>query len=792
MKNGKRFLALFMSLLLACSFLGVAVSAAQNDEIAPLAAGGGTTTPSVTAYFYPSVTLTLEGNLKSIPEDAEWTFEVKPTTASATKATISPETSKTITFTLADFDIENGVVTATKKLSGTSGRYTMKLTGTKGASSSKTYNFEFTQTISGGGKFCSYSTNVSKPWTAAVKLEIATGGTGRQNADTAPYTSEDNAGVKVTSSQTDGGALFTNTYANDTDLTVLYYDSNPAESGDYPILATDVVENAEGWALTVPEALEPAAYDGEEIGNFKFVGWTTEAVSIDGDAKYVPGETYTITPADLGYENMEIVDSPVLVLYPVFKAETEGVASLAVEGVEGTYYGSLAGAMEYASDYATRRGEDGVAANITVDVLADTTESSDFMYSTGRHDWPNRDVTLTLNLNGATVTGDGDSVIRFHRTGAGAAGYNLAIIVNGDGGTITGGYGIHGGGFAFDLDGGIRRTVEINDVNFTYNEAVYDYLGTSYPNSTGDGGAVAYHSNYYADFTFNNCTFLGNKAGVVNTEAEESADKGGNGGALYLLKAHTVLNNCTIVDNSANGFGGGFYGRDIDASTSKIYGNSAVAGADDLFVIWNTAAGDDAVKLPQSNRYAYYVDAPEDRYDAENEHWYDYFGPAIKDPDETLDDPFINAVYYIKAVEMAIVTLDANGGTVDPEEIIILPGSAIGELPVPVREGYTFTGWYYADGTLVTAEDIVDGDFTLVAGWKEIPEVPAESEDPVTPEPPTNPEPPKTPATTPNPEIPNTSGQESLMMYIALFALCSVCGAAVSFADRKKRKANCK
>lgn len=780
MKIGKRFLVLLLAVLLSCNFLGVAALAAQDSEITPMAAGGVGKNPSVTAYFYPSVTLTLEGNLKSIPADAEWTFEVKPTTASATNATISPTTSKTITFTLADFDIENDVLTATKTLSGTANRYTMKLTGTQGASSQKTYNFEFTQTISGGGKFCSYSTNVSKPWTAAVKLEIATGGTGRNNADTAPYTSEDNAGVTVRSSQTDGGALFTNTYANDTDLTVLYNDSNPSEAGTYPVLATDVVEMDNGWTVAIPEELEPAAYNGPEVGNFKFVGWTTEAVSIDGDAKYLPGETYTITPADLGYEGPVVnIDRPELELYPVFAAETEGVASMKVEGVDGTYFGTLAGAFDYASDYATRRGEEKVAANITIDVLEDTKESSRFMYSTGRHDWPVRDVTLTFNLNGHTVTGDGDSVVRFNRTGAGAAAYDTTIIVNGDGGTITGGYGIHGGGFAFDLDGGIHRTVTINDVNFVENEAVYDYLGTSYPNSTGDGGAVAYHSNYYATFTFNGCTFTGNKAGVVNTEAEESASNGGNGGALYLLRAHTTLNNCTMTDNSANGLGGGFYGRDVDAATSVIYGNTAVEGADDLFVLWNTAAGEDAIKLPQAKGFGWYVDEPEDRYDSKTAHWYEYFGPAIKDPDEVKDDPFINAAYYIKAVTMAVITFDADGGTVDPAEKSVIPGEAIGELPVATREGYTFTGWYYADGTQATAEDIATESMTLTAGWKAIPVTTPGDEgdkDPGKNDPDT-------------PDIPKTGVVEDVMLCIAVsLAAGTICAAVVLFANNKKRK----
>ena len=60
------------------------------------------------------------------------------------------------------------------------------------------------------------------------------------------------------------------------------------------------------------------------------------------------------------------------------------------------------------------------------------------------------------------------------------------------------------------------------------------------------------------------------------------------------------------------------------------------------------------------------------------------------------------------------------------------------ELPVPVREGYTFTGWYNADGTIrFNAGDEVTGDMTVYAQWKEneepeVPDEPGTPEDPET------------------------------------------------------------
>ena len=74
--------------------------------------------------------------------------------------------------------------------------------------------------------------------------------------------------------------------------------------------------------------------------------------------------------------------------------------------------------------------------------------------------------------------------------------------------------------------------------------------------------------------------------------------------------------------------------------------------------------------------------------------------------------------------------LDANGGefvmplaedsdAVTTVEIPVTYGEAIGELPTPVREGYTFAGWFDAEGNEITAETVynTDGNLTVTAKW---------------------------------------------------------------------------
>ena len=67
------------------------------------------------------------------------------------------------------------------------------------------------------------------------------------------------------------------------------------------------------------------------------------------------------------------------------------------------------------------------------------------------------------------------------------------------------------------------------------------------------------------------------------------------------------------------------------------------------------------------------------------------------------------------------VTFDADGGTVTPATLKVANGAEIGELPVPVKDGYRFICWVVpvGDGTKrsVQETDKVTADFTCYAFW---------------------------------------------------------------------------
>ena len=71
-------------------------------------------------------------------------------------------------------------------------------------------------------------------------------------------------------------------------------------------------------------------------------------------------------------------------------------------------------------------------------------------------------------------------------------------------------------------------------------------------------------------------------------------------------------------------------------------------------------------------------------------------------------------------VEKVTVTFSAGeGATVTPASKEIEKGAAVGELPTPVKEGYTFNGWFTAaeGGTAVTAATTFDTAATVYAQW---------------------------------------------------------------------------
>lgn len=64
-----------------------------------------------------------------------------------------------------------------------------------------------------------------------------------------------------------------------------------------------------------------------------------------------------------------------------------------------------------------------------------------------------------------------------------------------------------------------------------------------------------------------------------------------------------------------------------------------------------------------------------------------------------------------------LVTFNPNEGAVDESSRNVLVNSAIGNLPVPTREGYVFEGWFTENGVEVTSNTVIAEAITFIAHW---------------------------------------------------------------------------
>lgn len=69
------------------------------------------------------------------------------------------------------------------------------------------------------------------------------------------------------------------------------------------------------------------------------------------------------------------------------------------------------------------------------------------------------------------------------------------------------------------------------------------------------------------------------------------------------------------------------------------------------------------------------------------------------------------------------ITFNTNGGSVSQNSKTVTSGSTYGSLPTPLRDGYTFDGWYTSasGGSQVTSSSTCSSNITLYAHWTAVP-----------------------------------------------------------------------
>ncbi len=138
----------------------------------------------------------------------------------------------------------------------------------------------------------------------------------------------------------------------------------------------------------------------------------------------------------------------------------------------------------------------------------------------------------------------------------------------------------------------------------------------------------------------------------------------------------------------------------------EIYGHSATCETSGVLTYWMCPTCN---KMFEDENGTTEISAPVE-IPATGHNWGDY--EITKEPTYESDgekvrkcknDPTHTETVVIPKLIARYAYFFAEGGTVSPTKKLIQVGNAIGDLPVPVKEGYTFDGWYA--GSLIPIDD---------------------------------------------------------------------------------------
>lgn len=316
-------------------------------------------------------------------------------------------------------------------------------------------------------------------------------------------------------------------------ITVTYYANFP--DGTTKTMTQTGANNVTSVVLEFPDY---------NCDGYDLVRWTTSKTTSgnNSDKAYQNGDTYEST----SYAG--------LTLYARWEkavSESDAVALVEANGVSRVY-DTLQGALDavYNGNYYERITDWKVTLQKDVKECVTMKALMGLTYNTP--------ISLTLDLNGHILSGDGSgSVISVAKYGSGANKADFIIADSVGTGVVTGGNAFNGG--AIDVSGDSKTTLYINGGNFINNTAE-------------NGGAISANKQSNVPVIINGGKFSGNTA--TN-----------KGGAIYARDV--TVNDGTFTNNTAD-MGGAFYvvgtgwTADLAINSAEISGNTATTYGDDI------------------------------------------------------------------------------------------------------------------------------------------------------------------------------------------------------------------
>ncbi|MCD8021615.1 MAG: InlB B-repeat-containing protein, partial [Lachnospiraceae bacterium] len=410
-----------------------------------------------------------------------------------------------------------------------------------------------------------------------------------------------------------------------------------------------------------------------------------------------------------------------------------------------------------------------------ITLLSDVTEDVMLYLVPEGNGWD--DLSLTLDLNGYTLTGAGTTTadmggaIYIYR---GTSYSDARVLFTLKNGTVTGGVatGYAGAGAVYFSGAQTDGTLTFENVVFTGNTGVtagavagsgaITAVNCTFTGNTSTAGAGAIYSAVGSDLTLTNCVITGN-SGVTGggirvyrtASSDETLDLSSGNNAIYGNTASEAGDDILI---QASGGSGTLTGSLADAS---VLAGGTVAG---LYVdgTYDDASIGEGTRYSEGNRTLIEA-ALQLCYHADSElmrtvgikvvptvytvTYTDGTGETLYFADETytayanestpaFQGSTDRAHYTFEGWEPALadtvtedvtytaswtenqytITLDVNGGSLGEgvaDTMTVTYGTLLSDLPTPVLEGSVFEGWFDADGNEYTAESVYELDADL-------------------------------------------------------------------------------
>ena len=261
-------------------------------------------------------------------------------------------------------------------------------------------------------------------------------------------------------------------------------------------------------------------------------------------------------------------------------------------------------------------------------------------------------------------------------------------------------------------------------IPFTVNGILYNKLGRHYHDfhfylsKSGKYRISTYYQRTSGDYPHRISTQLLSAPSDLDLDLYEIEKFTGTGytdvylDAKKIYRIRVIIQRGDYMSQPAIASGTYTYRVEFKSCTASVIFN--VNGGDGASTTHSVELGSTIGTLPTPTRRGYAFDG-----------WYTSASGGTKISSSEIVTGNVTYYAHWKSVPVCVITFDGNGGIPVSQTLTVAKGAAIGNLPVPTRDGYIFRGWYTHPSVKtsptffqITSSTIANEDVVYYAHWE--------------------------------------------------------------------------